>query len=124
MIYKLSKLNVKLSFICCNNLPGVHTKIFILLTTFFSISIFFPPINKPSVKSWPFSSKDLKTSNTYIANSLVGNITIAPNPSKTVHFFLYKFSITGITKLKVFPLPVLEAANISRPAKACGITHL
>ena len=53
-----------------------------------------------------------------MANSLTGTMTIAPNPSKFDHLFLYKHSTIGIKKLNVFPLPVLDAPNTSLPANA------
>jgi len=53
-------------------------------------------------------------------SSLVGLIIKAPNPSFGPHFFLNKFSKTGIKNARVFPLPVLAAPSTSLPFKARG----
>ena len=47
-ICSVTQSNIGVSSMCCNNLPGVHTKIFILFTLFASSCTSFPPINSPA----------------------------------------------------------------------------
>jgi len=79
-------------------------------------------MSSPTELMWNYPI-ELNTSNTCIANSLVGRIIIAPNPSKGVHLSIYSYSTRGTKYPKVFPLPVFEAPNMSLPAKAWGMAH-
>lgn len=53
------------------------------------------------------------TSNICSANSLVGVIIIAPSPSLLLQRSRYSFSITGITKAKVFPELIVTTTNVN-----------
>lgn len=71
----------------------------------------------PAENLWK-DANELRTSKICIASSRTGARIIAPSPSNLVHLFRYKHSITGTRKLRVFPLPVLDAPKIS-PRNIC-----
>ena len=77
----------------------------------------------PTEKLWCFPILFI-TSNTCIANSLVGNKIKEPNPSSFTQPSRYKISKIGIKKHIVFPLPVLEAPSKSLPPRVWGRVHL
>ena len=92
--FKLSQLKLTVSSKCCNNRPGVATRMFIWSRWSLSCLMFFPPMINPNENSWNFEMCRM-TSNTWRASSLVGTITRPPSPSRTVHFSLYSFSMRG-----------------------------
>lgn len=124
---------------CCNNRPGVATSIFIREIRSFSTLKSLPPITRPAENE---CSRPIfrKTSKIWTANSRVGEMIKAPNPSAALQPIRYKisrtcnnsiFSIgqpqpyrharTGTRKPSVLPLPVFAAPKTSRFASARGI---
>lgn len=82
------------SSMCWRSRPGVQTKMFRSLTCSFSMSTSLrPPIRRPALKPWCFPT-DLRTSKSWLANSLVGDIIMLPTPSCGPHLCLYNFSRT------------------------------
>ena len=121
---KLSTLNPAVCERCCNMRPGVQTTIFILPNASLSSFKLFPPIISPAANRCPFPPTFLNTSKICIASSRVGLIITAPNPaSGPIHCARYRFSNTGITNAKVFPLPVFAAPRISLPLSASGMAR-
>lgn len=80
------------SSMCWRSRPGVQTNMFSSCTRSFSVSTSLrPPIRRPALKLWCFPT-DLNTSNSWPANSRVGDMMILPTPSSGPHLSLYNFS--------------------------------
>ncbi|KXT09511.1 hypothetical protein AC579_7187 [Pseudocercospora musae] len=121
-ICRLSTLNVAVSERCCSIRPGVHTTIFILGSASCSSRKCLPPITKPAAKKCPCPPTVRRTSNIWMASSLVGVMIKAPRPaSPPMHCVRYRFSRTGMRNAKVLPLPVFAAPRTSFPFKASGM---
>ena len=108
------------SSICCSSRPGVHTRIFITPTLLASCCTSLPPMRRPADRSC-CSPTTRSSSNICMANSRVGEMMMAPNPSSGLQRSRYSRSKTGIRNASVLPEPVLAAPRTSRPHSACGM---